>query len=101
MLLLALWGALAVQPGGIKSVDPADSLWLIAAVWVITIPIFARMGCTECDSLPGRTGDIRRRQAVLLSALVLDAWILIADVQNVSISAAFAYFFYRSPAHWW
>jgi FlaA1/EpsC-like NDP-sugar epimerase len=92
MLLLALWGALAVQPGGIKSVDPEDSMWLTAAVWVITIPIFARMGLyrTVIHYL-GEQAMLAIAQAVFLSAIVLVALIVIADLETVSITAAFAY----------
>jgi FlaA1/EpsC-like NDP-sugar epimerase len=94
MLLLALWAALAVQPGGTRSVDPVDSMWLIAAVWVVTIPIFVRMGLYRMViHYLGEQAIFAVVQAVLLSALVLDAWILIAEVENVSITAAFAYFF--------
>jgi FlaA1/EpsC-like NDP-sugar epimerase len=92
MLLVALWGALALQPGGAESIDPAESIWIIAAVWIITIPIFARMGLyrTVIHYL-GEQAIFAVVQAVFLSAVVLAAVILIADVGNVSITTAFAY----------
>jgi len=93
MLILALWGALAVQPGA-ESVDSADALLLIGAVWTVTIPIFALMGLYRMViHYLGEEAIFAIVQAVLLSAIVFAAWILIADVRNVPMTAGFAYCF--------
>src|SRR5690242_16993193 len=90
MLLIALSGALAVSRS--ESVHPTGSIWLIATVSIITIPIFARMGLyrTVIHYL-GEQAIFAVVQAVFLSAFVLGAVITIADIRDVSITAVFAY----------
>jgi FlaA1/EpsC-like NDP-sugar epimerase len=92
MLLVAFWGALAVQSGRGEAVDPGDWMWLIAAVSVITIPIFTCMGLYRMViHYLGEQAILAVAQAVFLSAVVLATLILIADVRNVPITATFSY----------
>src|SRR5882724_7938154 len=91
MLPMALWGALAIETRG-DSIGRADSMWLIATVSIITVPIFARMGLyrTVIHYL-GEQAILAVGEAVFLSAVVLAALILIAGPRDISITAAFTY----------
>jgi FlaA1/EpsC-like NDP-sugar epimerase len=92
MLPVALLGALAVHSDGRISLNPADSIWLITLVPIITIPIFACLGLYRTViRYIGEQAFLAVVPAVLLSAIVLVGLILITGTGGVSITAAFAY----------